>query len=107
MKDAMDIAKQKRQEHIDMIAQLESEIEELQERIGELESFLDFGEALINGGLDAEDDDAHEEALAPAVEPLRGMSELRSVMAVDDWQADDEDDAAEQSIARVLSARNG
>ena len=106
MKDAMDIAKQRRQEHIDLIAQLESEIEELQEKIAELESFLDFGEALINGRLDAEDDDAPE-GPALAVEPLRDMQELRSVMAVDDWHSDEEDDATEQSIARVLSARNG
>ena len=106
MKDAMDIAKQRRQEHIDLIAQLESEIEELHEKIAELESFLDFGEALINGGLDAEDDEAPETP-APAVEPRRDMQELRSVMAVGDWQADEDEDAAQESIARVLSARNG
>ena len=104
MTDAMDIARQMRQQHIEKIKRLENEIEALQERIGELETFLDFGETLINGGMEDEDDDA------PAVQeatPLRDRPELRNVLPDDDWSSDDEDEATQQSIAGVLSTRNG
>lgn len=109
MKDAMNIARQRRQDHVDAIAQLENEIEALHEKIGELDSFLDFGEALINGSLDEEDDETPEAPISASA-PVRNTSELRSVLPVDDWhsaETDDGEDATEQSIARVLSARHG
>lgn len=113
MKDAMEIARQRRQDHIDEIARLEREIEKLQDKIGELETFLNFGETLINDG-DAEaslaspetfeEDEIEPQAEAPAASSVPG---LRSILPVDEWHADEEDDAADQSISRVLSARNG
>ena len=111
MKDAMEIARQRRQDHVDEIERLEREIEALQDKIGELDTFLDFGETLIGGG-DAKQsskapekaEEAEGEVDTPAASSMPG---LRNVLPVDDWHADDEDDATEQSIARVLSARNG
>jgi Asp-tRNA(Asn)/Glu-tRNA(Gln) amidotransferase C subunit len=106
MKDAMDIARQMQQQHIDKIARLEIEIEALRERVSELETFLEFGETLINGGLDEEDDQRSAPA-APAVNVSREKPELRNVLPDDDWSADDdEEEATQQSIARVLSNRN-
>ncbi len=112
MKDAMQIARQRRQEHIDEIARLENEIENLQDRIGELETFLEFGETLIDGNTadsmsasdETDDFDVEDKLDAPTAVTRPGP---RSIMPVDAWHAEDEDDAADQSIARVLSARNG
>lgn len=114
MKDAMEIARQRRQDHIDEIGRLEREIESLQDRIGELETFLEFGETLIddsNTGTGAtspdrriEEDDAADKVEVKAASSIPG---LRNILPVDEWHADEDDDAGDQSISRVLSARNG
>lgn len=113
MKDAMEIARLRRQDYIDEIAQLEGEIESLQDRIGELETFLEFGETLIKGS-GIEDDPALSEPHVDAgaedkkePEAASSIPGLRNILPVDEWHADEEDDAADQSITRVLSARNG
>lgn len=101
MKDAMDIARQRRQQHVDEIARLNAEIEELQDRIGELDTFLDFGETLIGN---APTPISARVTSAPA--SLR-TPELREIDESDDWDDDADEDRAQQSIANVVSARNG
>ena len=50
MSDAMQVAKQRRQDYKKSIADMEKEIAELQELIADLDSFIEFGDALLTNG---------------------------------------------------------
>ena len=50
MSDAMQVAKQRRQDYKKSIAEMEKEIAELQELIADLDSFIEFGDALMTNG---------------------------------------------------------
>ncbi len=52
MSDAMQVAKQRRQDYKKSIAEMEKEIAELQELIADLDSFIEFGDALLTNGPD-------------------------------------------------------
>ena len=50
MTDAVQVAKQRRSDYRKSITTKESEIEELKELIQDLDSFIEFGEALVTDG---------------------------------------------------------
>ena len=61
MADAVKIAQNRREEYKKDIAKKEAEIEELNELISDLDSFIEFGEALVNDG----DDEPKKESATP------------------------------------------
>ena len=95
MTDAMQIAQQRRQSYLTAIARKESEIAEMNELIADLDSFIEFGEALV-GNQPA--DTAGEPARPAAVETPHE----------DDDEEENWDTAEpQQHIARVISQRVG
>jgi hypothetical protein len=50
MSDAMQVAKQRRQDYKKNIVEMEKEIAELHELIADLDSFIEFGDALMTDG---------------------------------------------------------
>lgn len=97
MSDAMQIAQQRLKNYTKSIVAKENEITELKELIGDLESFIEFGEALVSNGM----------ADAPTTE--RQVS--RPVLQTQDKPGDSDeewgDDDEENGIAKVLAARTG
>ncbi|MEM7719249.1 MAG: hypothetical protein AAF222_08580 [Pseudomonadota bacterium] len=115
MSDALNVAKQRREDYKKDIARKEAEIEELNELIGDLDSFIEFGEALVKDGDD--------KPAKPQATPDRVVSKPVVTKAVvskpspqtppqsvpmnpadDEWGSDED---AAGGIARVLAARNG
>lgn len=95
MTDALQIARQRRKDHQDAIAEKEREIEELREMIGELDGFIEFGEALVGDEMPRIKEVPQPFAAAPAaVEDDEDPA--------DDWNVPDEDNGA---IARMLASR--
>lgn len=115
MADALKVAQNRREEYKKDIAKKEAEIEELKELISDLDSFIEFGEALVS------DDGPAENAATPTPNrvtskpmvskpvvskpsPQQSPQPVAMKPAEDDW---DTDDSEKQGIARVLAARNG
>lgn len=96
MTDALQIARQRRQDHEDAIAEKEREIEELREMIGELDSFIEFGESLMNG----DDKPQIKEVPQPFATAAPTVDDDED--PADEWNVPDEDNS---SIARVLASR--
>ncbi|MEM6385677.1 MAG: hypothetical protein AAF718_05515 [Pseudomonadota bacterium] len=120
MADAIKVAQNRREEYKKDISKKEAEIEELKELISDLDSFIEFGEALVS------DDDVPTDAASktktettpdrvqskpvvskPVVSkpsPQAAPQPIAMNPADDEWGTDDD---AKGGIARVLAARNG
>ena len=114
MADALKVAQNRREEYKKDIAKKEAEIEELKELISDLDSFIEFGEALISDGDEAPaDSNATPDRVVskpvvskPVVSkpsPQHVPHAVQTNPADDEWGTDDN----KQGIARVLAARNG
>lgn len=114
MADPIKIAQSRREEYKKDIAKKEAEIEELKELISDLDSFIEFGEALISDG----DETASENTATPdrvvskpvvskpvvsKPSPQQKPHAVATNPVDDEWGTDD----SKQGIARVLAARNG
>lgn len=100
MSDAMQVAKQRHKEYRTSVKAKEAEIEELHELIAELESFMEFGEALI--GKEKETEPSKRAVVSrPVVEVNKQMVDPEN-----EWAKDD-DDKDNDGISRVLSQRTG
>lgn len=122
MADPMTIAQSRREEYKKDIAKKEAEIEELKELISDLDSFIEFGEALIGDGpadtkteekpseaktSDAKPNEAkpqvnHDEIPHPHAQSAPQPRVVKSRQPNGDW----ENDGDQGGIARVLAARN-
>ncbi len=109
MTDALEVARQRKKEYEQDIAKKKSEIEELEEMIGDLESFLEFGQDLVSGGT--ADNQPKAQAAPQVHQKAQNKSQPKEVAkknaAAEDPADEWGDPAPQQSIARVLSARNG
>ncbi len=109
MADAIKVALTRREEYKKDIAKKEAEIEELKELISDLDSFIEFGEALVNDGpAQTKADEKPEPAPAEAAESKPSEAPqsqqpriVKSRQPNSDWEND-----GESGIARVLAARN-
>ena len=110
MADAIKVAEARREEYKKDIAKKEAEIEELKELISDLDSFIEFGEALVSDGpADTKPDPKPETAAAaPAADAKPAEASqpqqprvVKSRPTNGDWEND-----GESGIARVLAARN-
>lgn len=120
MADAIKVAQNRREEYKKDIAKKEAEIEELKELISDLDSFIEFGEALVNDGDAPAESKTEVKADAtpnrvtskPVVSkpivskpsPQNTPTPIASNPIDDEWGSDDD---AKGGIARVLAARNG
>ncbi|MCG6884960.1 MAG: hypothetical protein LJE62_14515 [Silicimonas sp.] len=100
MADAIKVAQQRREDYKKAISEKEKEIEELKEMIADLDSFIEFGEALVNDG-GAKMPEAPKDAAPKPVQQQPTV--VKSVDPDDEWGNENE----QQGIARVLAARNG
>ncbi len=112
MADPIKVAQSRRDSYKKDIETKEAEIEELKELISDLDSFIEFGEALINeGGEDKPVDGKSTPKVvskpAPEVTATSTPQQPRAIKsrptADDEWGSDDDSNG----IARVLAARNG
>lgn len=99
MTDALEVAKARKAEYKAEIAKKKSEIEELEEMIGDLDSFVEFGQELIGG---------QPKIVTPKSKPSPQIKEAPNAPAAkavpsDEWSEEN----ATDSISRVLSARQG
>lgn len=105
MSDAMQIARQRRKEHEEAIAKREREIEELREMIADLDSFIDFGQELINGPVVQRTPSRpiEPQQVKPVEPQLKEVQrpENRNEDGDNEWSSDDPG----KSIANVLAAR--
>lgn len=116
MADPMKVAQTRREEYKKDIARKEAEIEELKELISDLDSFIEFGEALIGDGP-AETKPEEKRAEAEAKTPDNNASDtddahdaqsapqprvVKSRQPNGDW----DNPGDPNGIARVLAARN-
>lgn len=99
MSDAMQVAHQRRKDYQNSIARKETEIAELKELIADLDSFMEFGEALLTEGSDT----PAKETPSPVVQVTKPLPELDPE---DEW-AQDEKESENSNMARVLSQRTG
>lgn len=120
MADALKVAQNRREDYKKEIAKKEAEIEELKELISDLDSFIEFGEALVNDGdatTDSKTDDKSEatpdrvtskplvsKPVVSKPSPMAGPMPMTTNPIDDEWGSDDD---AKGGIARVLAARNG
>ena len=112
MADALKVAQSRREEYKKEIAKKEAEIEELKELLSDLDSFIEFGEALIGEDSSSENTTPNRIVSKPVVsKPVDSNPSTQQAPqpvamkpAEDDWGSDDAD---KQGIARVLAARNG
>lgn len=123
MADALKVAQNRRDDYKKDIANKEAEIEELKELINDLDSFIEFGEALVTDGdapaakveakIEAQTDPTPNRIVSKPVvsKPIISKPSPQSVPspismdpADDEWGTDDE---TKSGIARVLAARNG
>ena len=114
MADPIKIAQSRREEYKKDIAKKEAEIEELKELISDLDSFIEFGEALIG---DSDDTPSENTATPDRIvskpvvskpvvskpSPQQKPQAVQTNPADDEWGTGD----SQQGIARVLAARNG
>ena len=108
MADAIQIAQQRREDYEKSISEKEQEIEDLRELIADLDSFIEFGEALLNDG--ANKPGAMPQDTAP--KPVQDMApkpvqDAQNIIKPVDPENEWDDDDGKQGIARVLAARNG
>ena len=112
MADAIKVAQSRRDEYKEDIAKKEAEIEELKELISDLDSFIEFGEALVGDGpAESESSDTSTKptkVISKAVvsKPAPHQQAPRAVVSDgqdDEWGSDNTDN----NISRVLAARNG
>lgn len=115
MADALKLAQNRRDEYKKEISKKEAEIEELKELISDLDSFIEFGEALIKDGDDAPTENAAtpdrivskpvvSKPVVSKPSPQQTPHSVQSNPMDDEWGTDD---SKQQGIARVLAARNG
>ena len=97
MSDAMQVAHQRRKDYKASIAKKEAEIEELNELVADLDSFMEFGEALMGN----EPVTAAREVSKPVVQVTKPIPDPDPE---DEWA---ENDGETNGIARVLSQRTG
>ena len=95
MSDAMQIAHKRRKDYSAEIAKKEAEIAELHELIADLDSFIEFGEALV-GNQPAD----------TAGEPARPAA-VQTSHEDDDEEVNWDTAEPQQHIARVISQRVG
>ena len=107
MADAIKVAQTRREEYKKDIAKKEAEIEELKELISDLDSFIEFGEALINDGP-TESKSAEKAESSPTAEakPAEAPQSQQPRIVKSRQPNSDWDDDSESGIARVLAARN-
>ena len=92
MSDAMQVAQQRRTDYKTAITKKNNEIAELNELIADLDSFIEFGEALLD------------EKTEKVREVSRPVAATQSPSDADDeWHSDD----INQGITQVLSQRTG
>ena len=96
MSDAMQIAHQRRKTYLSAIAQKEAEIAEMNEMIADLDSFIEFGDALL--GKDPE---------KVTETPRPALAETPAATSDPDPDDEWETDTPQQNIARVISQRVG
>lgn len=119
MTDAMQVARERRQQYEDQIAQKQDEIQQLEAMIGDLDNFLAFGQELIGTGDTARVEEQPRirevtREIPPAIEAALSAAidddEDEEADEDDDFAADPADDWEEDdpsaSIARVLASRN-
>ncbi|MGI9391496.1 MAG: hypothetical protein ACR2O1_15675 [Boseongicola sp.] len=92
MSDAMQVAQQRRTDYKAAIAKKNNEIAELNELIADLDSFIEFGEALL---------DEKTEKVREVSRPI--VATQPASEADDEWHSDD----INQGITQVLSQRTG
>ena len=112
MADPIKIAQTRREEYKKDIAKKEAEIEELKELISDLDSFIEFGEALVNDGpAETKTENKPAETAVSATKPAEAAQQpqqssqpriVKSRQPDSDW----ENDGDQSGIARVLAARN-
>lgn len=111
MADAIKVAQTRRDDYKKDIAKKEAEIEELKELISDLDSFIEFGEALVSDD-DGEKPDSEASAKPntvvskPVVSKPSPQQAARPVVSRphdDEWGSDNSDTS---NIARVLAARS-
>lgn len=100
MTDAVQIAYERRKDYKASIARLEREIEELGELVKDLDSFIEFGEALVG-----KDSLKVKSITRPIVAELNPVDE-DDVDPADEWATDKEDDAKDP-VSRTISQRVG
>lgn len=116
MAEAVQVAHQRRKDYQASIAKKKSEIEELEEMIGDLESFIEFGESLT--GKETVTVKAISRPVTPEKAVSRPLAQEKSVsrpMPQEKSKSDDEVDPADEwatddnksGIGRVLSQRIG
>lgn len=113
MADALKVAQNRREEYKKEISKKEAEIEELKELISDLDSFIEFGEALISDDGPSENSATPNRVTSKPVvskpvvskpSPQQSPQPVAMKPAEDDWTSEDSE---KQGIARVLAARNG
>ncbi len=107
MADPMKVAHTRREEYKKDIAKKEAEIEELKELISDLDSFIEFGEALINDRpAEAKPEEKAEISPTPETKPTEAPQSQQPRIVKSRQPNDDWDEGSESGIARVLAARN-
>ncbi len=107
MADPMTIAQKRREDYKKDIAQKEAEIEELKELISDLDSFIEFGEALINDGpKETKPEEKAEQPAASEAKPAEAPQSQQPRVVKSRQPNSDWDNDSESGIARVLAARN-
>mgnify|MGYP001829059724 CR=1 FL=1 len=113
MADALKVAQSRREEYTKEIAKKEAEIEELKELLSDLDSFIEFGEALIGEDAPTESSATPNRVTSKPVvskpvvskpSPQQSPQPVAMKPAEDDWGSEED---SKQGIARVLAARNG
>lgn len=104
MTDALQVARERRKEHEAAIAEKRLEIEELEEMIGDLDRFLEFGEELIG---ESRAKAAERPITRPISQPVSRPVSQPAPAAIADKDDDWEESDPTESIARMLAARNG
>ncbi len=111
MADAIKVAQTRREDYKKDIAKKEAEIEELKELISDLDSFIEFGEALVSDDKpEAKDSEAEAKPNTVVSKPVVSKpSPQQAPRAVVSRTQDNDDewgsDSDESNIARVLAAR--
>lgn len=107
MADPMKVAQTRREDYKKDIAKKEAEIEELKELISDLDSFIEFGEALINDTpAETKPEEKAVSTAAPEAKPVETPQSQQPRIVKSRQPNDDWDEGSESGIARVLAARN-
>ena len=100
MSDAVQVAYQRRKDYKASISTKEREIEELEELVKDLDSFIEFGEALVGGG-----GKETVKVMAVSRPTPATVSAADDVDPADEWATDEDED--KDPVSRVISQRVG